>query len=333
MTAEAQPWSVRAIEAGSRWMISRRRKLSGIGLGIVAVFLLSQSIYTVENGSSAALLRLGRVIDSAVPPGLHFHLPLGIDTVAARRTDEVVRLEILGDTAPSLVLLTGDENLIDAQLVVQYRILDLGRFLFGVEEPEEQIRNVVRTAFQHQISVSSVEDVLTSAKARLQVESRQNAQRRLDDLGVGVVLVSVNLSAVAPPAEAASAFRQVSDARAEAAEIVNRARAASEQSLRLARGSADQDRQQASAAASARRSEADGAARRFEQLLARRIVAPQQTRDTLKFDTFEKILSRAEVVLVPPGQARHIEINLLSRDGSEVPFEKPLGSSRGPERP
>ncbi|MCP4899606.1 MAG: FtsH protease activity modulator HflK [bacterium] len=317
------PPSVRFLTDIGDKLVRHRSRVVAAAFFIVTLVGMWQAVYTVDNGESGALLRFGGLVDSAILPGLHFLVPGGVEEVDILRTDEVFRLDVQGDLASTLSYLTGDENFIEAQIVVQYRIVDLGPFLFSVEDPEMLINQAVRAALLQSVAICSVEDVLTSAKARLQIEVRDRAQEALERLGVGVVLVAVNFASVAPPSEVAPAFRRVSDSRAEAAEIINRARAGRERSLRLARGKAEQMIQEARGASAARVAQARGETLRFEELLVQSRSARRQTRDTLKFDTLDKVLQRATVVLLPTGKGSPIEINLMGERDNRPPPTSP----------
>jgi len=305
------PPSVRVIRCATSW-IRRRRGLAAVSAAAVALGVwLSFGIYTIANGESAVLLRWGRITADQIGPGLHLRLP-GIDRVYRARTGDVLRLEIDADRSSALHLLTGDENLIETDLVIQYRIAELGSYLLGTGDVEEIIRQVVRMAMVETVASLPVEEVLTSAKAAVQGAVRERSQDLLDAYGAGVTMVSVSLQSVDPPSEAAAAFRSVSDARSEAAEAVSKAQGRRARQLRLARGKAAQQAAAARAAADVRVQQARGAAGRFEQLLARSRVAPQQVRDELLARTLREILPRARVIQLPRGDRPPlIDLHLL----------------------
>jgi membrane protease subunit HflK len=140
---------------------------------------------------------------------------------------------------------------------------------------------------------------------------RRATQATLDRCGVGVTLIGINLQAASPPPEAAQAFRDVSDARADAARAVNEAQSEGERGLSLARGSARGLVEEARAGADGRRRRARGAAARFDALLARLRAAPAQTRTEIYLDTARRVLPRARLVLLAPGAAPRIDLNLM----------------------
>ncbi len=318
---QADPPSVRAIRGLRRWLAGRWRRVAAAlaALGLLAA--LSAGVYKVDNGETAAVLRFGELVDGAVQPGLGASLP-GVHEVIKARTGDVFRVEIGGDFAPELALVTGDENLIVTTLVVQYRIQDLSRYLFATEDPLALLRQAVRAALVASFATQPVDEVLTAAKAAIQNDVRREAQGRLDRYGAGLTVVAVNLQTVTPPPEAAGAFRAVSDARAEAAQAIERAEGERDRSLRLARGEADKLLTEARAAADKRLQGARGAADRFRALLRQKRLAPGQTRTELYNATVQKVLPRARLVVLAPGEAPRIDLNYLDRPegaGAGVP--------------
>ncbi len=306
------PPSVRAIQ-GLRGFVEHRWPALILATALLALALsLAAGVYTVDNGETGALLRFGKLVDDAVEPGLQTSVP-GLHEVVKARTGDVFRVEIEGDFAPRLSLVTGDENLIESSLVVQYRIQDLRQYLFASEDPEELLRQVVRASLVRSFVATPVDDVLTSAKAAIQNEVRSDAQQRLDRYGAGVTVVAVNLQTVDPPREAAGSFRAVSDARAEAAQSIQRAGGEKDRALRLARGEAEKLVTEARAAADRRLQEARGAADRFEALLRQKRQAPGQTRTELYLTALQKVLPAARLVLLAPGVPPKIDVHLLER--------------------
>lgn len=292
--------------------LRRHHRRGLLGLVILALVLgLGRGFYAIDNGESAALLRLGALVDDTVSPGLHYRLPLGIDEVVGRRTGEVFRLEIVGDWEPQLSLVSADENLIAVASVVQYRILRLGDFLFASDDAEAIVHQTVRAELLEAAAGLGVDDLLTSAKAGVQQQVQIRSQERLDDYGLGIGLVSVNLQAVDPPPEAEAAFRGVLDARADAARGVSLARSRTDRQIGLARGTAAQILSEAEAAAARRLQEARGAVERFEELLEQKRRSPELTHIDLYTRTVREALGRTTVVVLPPGETDRLDLHLV----------------------
>ncbi|MEE8523286.1 MAG: FtsH protease activity modulator HflK [Thermoanaerobaculia bacterium] len=311
---ERVPPSVGAI-LRLRDLVERRwPSLALVALVLALAITAAAGVYTVDNGETAALLRFGELVDDAVKPGLQTSWP-GMHEVVKARTGDVFRVAIEGDFDPRLSLVTGDENLVEVSIVVQYRIQDLSRYLFASENPEELLRQVVRAALVQSFVATPVDEVLTSGKAAIQNAVRKAAQQRLDGYGAGVTVVAVNLQTVDPPREAAGSFRAVSDARAEAAQSIQRAGGERDRALRLARGEAEKLVTEARATADRRLQEARGAADRFQALLRQKRQSPDLTRTELYLATLQKVLPVARLILLAPGEPPKIDVHLLERSG------------------
>lgn len=307
----AAPPSVRFIWRVRDALRSNRRRWLAILLLALVGWLGVDAVYTVDNGESAAVLRFGALVDDTIAPGLQFLAPAGVDDVTKTRTGEVFRVQVEGDARRRLDLVTGDENLIEVVLTVQYRISRLGDYLFRTENAETLVRQTIRADLVEAVAALGVDDVLTSAKALLQQQVRERSQARLDDYDSGVTLVSVNLQAVDPPREAEAAFRGVLDARAEAAETVSFARAEQDRALRLASGEAAKLLSAAEAEANTAVQVARGAAERFQELLVQKQRSPGLTRIDLFARTIREVLPRTRVIVLAPGELPDLEVNLV----------------------
>ena len=282
-------------------------------LGVLALGSLLSGIYIVGNGESAALQRCGRLVGDAIQPGLGLRIPWGVDRITRVRTGEVLRAEITGDQTKQLQLVTGDENFIEMMVVVQYTISDLRAYLFRTDDPQALVAQAVRGALVQTVGAMPVDEVLTSGKAQIQQDARRQAQLWLDRYGAGLTLMGVNLQWAKPPVEAATAFRDVNDAKADAAKAVNAAQGERERALSLARGEASRLVQEATGGAAGRVQQARGATERFAKLLAQRRLAPEQTAIELYLSTMRRVLPRAKLVLLAPDQAPRIDLNLVER--------------------
>jgi membrane protease subunit HflK len=281
-------------------------------LGALAASWLLQGLYRVDHAETAAVLRLGRLIDDAVGPGLHWAAPSPFDQVRKERTSEVLRLELAGDYGEPLDFLTADENLIETKAVVQYRVVRLGPSLFGVETVDQLLSQSVRAALVEELATRKVDDVLTTAKAEVQNRVRQEVQASLDRYGSGLVVVNVSLQATAAPVEAASAFRAVLDARAESAQAVDKAHSEGERALSLARAEAQRRVELADSSARARLELAKGQSERFQQILRERLRAKKQVETDLHLRTVGQVLARAKLVILAPGQSPRIDLHWRS---------------------
>jgi regulator of protease activity HflC (stomatin/prohibitin superfamily) len=326
MAADPAPPSVVAIRAARDSLARHRRAAVAAAAAAVLLCWLGSGLFLVGHDETAARLRWGRLVGDAEGPGLGFRVP-GVEEMRVVRSAEVRRLPVASDFTPDLDLVSGDENLIAATVVVQLRIRRLGDYLFAVEDPEELVRQTVRAMLVEAVAGLGVDDILTAGKAEIQNRVRGLAQEQLDRQGAGVALVAVGLQTIAPPGEADAAFREVVDARAEAARIVSDARAARDRTLGLARAGAARIEGEAAASAAARIEQAGGAAERFVALAARHRADPALARIDLRRAALRRALPRTRVIVLAPGASR-IDLQLLE-DGARPAVVSPAPTPPG----
>jgi modulator of FtsH protease HflK len=330
MASDDDAPSVRLIRAAAAASARHRRTLATLLALAVLGCWLAFGIYAVANGASAVVRRFGRVVERRVEPGLHLALPPGVDTVTKVKTGEVLRLQVAGDGGAPMSLVTGDENLIETTLIVQYRVSSPASYLFQADDPTALLTQAVRAAMVDEIARRTVEEVLTSGKASVQSEVRRKAQAMLLAYGTGLSLVAVTMQAVNPPPEAVAAFLEVSDARAQAARAVNEAQTRRESSLNLARGRAERSLAEARTWADQRQQKARGAASRFEQVLAQARRTPQQTRTDFYLEMVRKVLPKARIIVLAPGEKPRIDIYLTQpATGAGQPGAAAVGAGAG----
>ena len=197
--------------------------------------------------------------------------------------------------------LSGDQNILNVRAVVQYSIAEPADYLFRSADVDLAVANAVEAALERQISTRAVDEVLTTEKIAIQEEVRRQSQELIDRHGLGVVLSTVNIRSVTPPAEAADAFRDVASARADSARIVNEAEGYANDILPRARGQAQQMLSASHGYRERRIQQAQGDAARFEKLASEYARNPEVTRSRLFLETMEEILPRLRKTIVDEG--------------------------------
>ena len=145
------------------------------------------------------------------------------------------------------LMITGDENIVDINLIIQYRINDPSKFLFTTREPHRVIRNVVEASIREVIGYKSIDEALTTGKSGIQAEVESHVQKTLVEYDSGLHVLAVQLQDVHPPIEVADAFKDVASAREDKNRIINDADAYKNEVLPKARGSAQKIIQEAEA--------------------------------------------------------------------------------------
>jgi len=285
-------------------------------LGLVVVWLLT-GIYIVNPDEQGIVLRFGKYVRTE-GPGPHFAWPMPIETVYKPQVTQVLRSEVgfrsVGQstsfqqgqvrTMPEEAsMLTGDENIVNVQFSVQYKIGDPVKYLFNVAAPTALVRNAAEAAMREVIGNSLIDSAITDGKLKIQSEATQLLQEILDRYGAGIKIIAVQLQDVHPPHEVIDAFKDVASAREDKSRIINEAEAYRNEILPKARGQAAAMRNQAEAYSATRVQNAEGEAARFDALRQEYEKAPKVTRQRLYYETAEDILSKSGEKVLMDGAA------------------------------
>jgi modulator of FtsH protease HflK len=282
---------------------------------------LLAGIYIVPADQQAVVTRLGAVINPRVLPGIHYALPWPIDSVYKLKVHELRRTIIGGDASDSVLgrlpaasseFLSGDQNLLNIRVVAQYSVSQPKDFLFQTSDVENVVRAVVESELARRIARTPVDAILTTEKVAIQNDILQNAQRSLSDYRAGVVVSSINIENVTPPAEAADAFRSVAGARADAIRLVNEAEGYSNDLLPRARGEAAQLAEQAQAYKDGKINRASGDAARFAEVAAEYAKAPKVTSTRAYVEAMEQILPKIKKLIVD--KSENLDLTIVRRD-------------------
>jgi membrane protease subunit HflK len=277
-----------------------------IGLAILTIWILT-SVYLVAPEQQAVVTRFGRVVEPRVMPGIHLSFPWPIDQVSKLKVQQLQRLVVGGDIPDSVLgrsqplqsqWITGDQNIINMRVVVQYSVSVPADYLFQSQDVARAVGAAVESEMARRIATRDVDAVLTTEKAAIQEEVRAASQKRINDYRSGVLLSTINIESVTPPPEAADAFRDVASARADAVRIVNQAEGYANDVIPKARGEARQLIEQSQAYKEKSINTAGGDAARFTQLEAEYAKASQVTGDRLYTEAMEQILPRIKKMVV-----------------------------------
>ncbi len=300
---------------GQRPSIPISRIAAILGALIVLIWLGS-GIYIVNPGEVAIVRTFGAWNGAQQTEGIHWRVPWPVQRADILSVQRVQSLELgfrslgeIGSGEGSVKrpvesrMITGDENLVDAQLVVQYRIRDAGAFLFNVKDPggqpdRETLRDATASALRQVVGQRPIDDVLTTGKDSVQVETQALLQRLLDDYGTGIQVINLQLQDVQPPDDVQEAFKDVISAREDRSRFINEGQAYREDIVPRARGQAARTVQAAEAFKVERIREATGNANRFLERLREYRNHPEATRQRLYIEMMQRILPKVEVVVV-----------------------------------
>ena len=305
-------------------------------LGLFAVgivFWMGTGVYTVQPGEEAVIRLVGRYYDTT-GPGLHWFWPTPIGKRDVVRVDEVRRLEIgVRGSAPipdESQMITGDQNIVDVQLLVQYNIKNSQDFLFKAVDPAGlTIKDAAETSLRQVVGQRAIDDVLTIEKEAVQEDTRLKLQELLDLYQTGIRVTEVKLLNVRPPEQVQDAFDDVVRAREDKDRIINLADAYRESQLPLARGDAARLMEAAQAFRETRVAQATGQADRFLAVLQEYRKAPDVTRQRLYLEAMEEILPGVTKFIVDADNGGNLlQLLPLNEAGNTTtPFSVPTPTS------
>ena len=271
---------------------------------IVIALSLKSMVFSVGPEEKAVVQRFGKVI-AVKESGLHFKLPLGIDTARLVPTERVLKEEFGFRTTRAAVrseysktpemlneslMLTGDLNVIDVEWVVQYKVNDPVKYLFQVRDTHDTIRDISESVMRRVVGNRLGSEVLTVGRVEIANDTLLEMREILNSYDMGISVERIELQDVTPPDKVKPAFNEVNEARQERERLVNEAEKNRNQIIPRARGEADQIVAEAEAYRAERTNQALGEAARFTSLLSAYLESPVVTRRRLYLETMEDVL-------------------------------------------
>ena len=284
---------------------------------ILLVGWLATGFYIVGPDELGVIKRFGEAVYTT-KSGPHWHLPKPIETVLKPKVTQVKRLEIGFRTISSgpparyqmvpreSMMLTGDENIVNAQFIVQYRISDPIAYLFNINNQTETVRVATEAAMREVIGKNDIDIVLTTGKNKVQQDCEKRLQEVLDSYKAGVKIVAVQLQDVHPPKEVIQSFQDVASAKENKIRLINEAQGYSNDILPKAKGKAAEVTNQALAYKAELVNQATGEADRFMANLTAYKVAPEITRKRMRLEMMEEVLSGIDKIIVDPKVSRSL---------------------------
>jgi modulator of FtsH protease HflK len=309
-------------------------RLIPVAAGLALLIWLASGVYIVNPGEQGVVRQFGREFDRT-SPGLRYRLPAPIQAVDIVNLQAVRRAEIgfrtdrgqpirVGNEA---LMLTGDENIVDLQLIVQYRVRDPSLYLFRLRDPEETLAAATEVAVRSVVGNTTIDDVLTVGRAQAQEQALQYLQTLMDDYQSGLLVTEVKLQVVDPPDQVKDAFNEVVRAREDRERQQNEAQAYREDIVPKARGEAEQTVRAAEAYREERVLQAQGDVARFSAVLEEYRKGKDVTRERLYLETIERVLATVHKVVLdgPVGNnlLPHLPINELTRGAAQQSQPQP----------
>jgi len=317
--------------------------LGGKGLGLIvlagiAIWLFS-GFFRVDSEEVGVVLRFGKFVRE-VQPGLNYHLPYPIESVLTPKVTRINKIDIgmrvvedlrrgttIRDVPEESLMLTGDENIVDVDFSVLWKIKPEAKgvenYLFNIQQPEGTVKAVAESAMREVVGRSEIQPILTGARQNIEVAVQELMQKTLDTYGAGVAVQQVQLQKVDPPQQVIDSFRDVQAARADLERAQNEAQTYANRVVPEARGRAAQILQGADAYKSQTVAEATGQTSRFSKIYEEYKKAPEVTRKRMYLETMERVLGGTDKII----------LDSSGSSGSGVVPYLPLNELRRPPAP
>lgn len=280
-----------------------RPLLVGGALVLVPALYLLSGFYSVGTEERGVVMRFGRVVHDQVLPGMHYHWPWPVESVTTLPATTLQSLEIdLPASAPEALqaeLTTGDEDLVEVALQVQYNISEPGQYLAASEAPKTLLRELVTAKTIAYVGSNAIDPLLTTGRAQFQNALQAEVQQSLNDWELGLRITSVQIRRLEPPASIKDAFDDVARARSEKQKLIQDSAGERNTRLAQARSEASQIRARAEAEATESRESARGVLQRFQANEAALRQNPKLIRERLYLERLEETLSEPQLIIIP----------------------------------
>ena len=303
-------------------------KITPVLIGILVIWLLT-GIYVVGPDEVGVVRTFGE-FTRVTQSGLNWKFPSPIETANTPKVTEVKRIEFgfrslkngqYRTVEKESLMLTGDENIVDAEMIVQYKIKDPVKYLFNIVEPELTVREAAEASLRTVVGRNKIDETLTTGKFTIQEETKEQVQSILDKYESGIHIVAVQLQDVSPPKEVIGAFKDVASAKEDKNRMINQAEGYRNDVIPKARGEAEAMIRDAEGFKESRIKRAEGDATKFTTILKEYKKAKSITEKRLYLETMEKVLPGIDKIIVPDKESGNM-LNLLNLNPNQVKGEK-----------
>ncbi|MBO1080840.1 FtsH protease activity modulator HflK [Roseomonas haemaphysalidis] len=296
---------------GGQFGASNRKWILG-GVAVLLIAWGASGIYRVQPDEQGVVMRFG-AFNRTTQPGLNYRIPWPVESVTTPRVTRINRVDVgfrgandsplsrpvsARDVLEESMMLTGDENIIDIDFAVFWRIRDAGEYLFNTRNPDQTVKSAAESVMREVVGRTPIQPALTEARAQIEQSVRTGTQAILDQYGSGVEITQVQLLKVDPPPAVIDAFRDVQRANADRERARNEAEAYRNDIIPRARGEGQRLVQEAEGFKESQVARARGEAARFLSVLTAYQTAKDVTVRRLYLETMEEILRRNPKIVV-----------------------------------
>ena len=275
-------------------------------VGAIVLLWLASGFYQVQPNEEGVVLRFGAYSETT-DPGLHYHLPYPIEKVekvniTQERSINLGVTETVADrnSFNESHMLTGDENIVDINLTIVWRINDARDYLFNMQSPDQTVRVAAQSVLREIVGQSQMMPIISGDRGKVEDDTKEELQKVLDEFGAGITIVRVKLQKADPPKQVVDAFNEVQRAKADMERFKNEAEAYRNEILPKSRGEAAQRLQNAEAYKQAVVNKAQGDAERFLSVYEAYKQGKDVTIKRLYLETMENVLANSNKVIIDP---------------------------------
>lgn len=295
-------------------------------LGVLLVVLIANSVYIINDGEEGAILRFGQYVKTIQQSGLQFKLPfldqvIKVNVAGIRRQEFGFRstpgaaanvLNLSPQVSEDFVeaeslMLTGDQNLVNADWAILYKVRDTYNYLFRVDDAEATLRIISESTYRRVVASHPLDDVLTDKKDEIQREIMADLQAICDKYQIGILITGVQLQDAMPPDPVRPAFLDVSSAKEEKEATINESLKYKNEQLPVARGEAEQQLNEAEGYKQRRINEAEGSVARYKAIEKEYEILPEIMRTRLYMEMIREVLPKVSHVYFVDGTGNTVQ--------------------------
>lgn len=280
-------------------------KLWPIGLGLVVLFWAATGFYTIKEADRGVVLRLGK-LHAIVDPGLNWK-PNLLDEVIPVNVEQVKELRTQGS------MLTRDENMVQVEMAVQYRVYDPAKYLFSVTNANDSLSQATDSALRYVIGNMTMDDILTTGRSTVRERTWKEINEIIKPYDMGLEVLDVNFQSARPPEEVKAAFDDAIKAQEDEQRYIREAEAYAREKEPKARGDAQRIVEKANAYKEQVVLNATGEVERFKRLLPEYKAAPELLRDRLYIQSMEKIMANTPKVMIDSKNGNNLTVLPLEK--------------------
>lgn len=303
------------------------KKIAFGAIAVAVAGLAWSSVYTVQEEEQAAIMTFGKYTATQESSGLHFKLPYPIQQIVIVPAKLTQKIHIgyredngkVNPVEEEALMITGDENIVSADAVVEWRVSDLHKYLYNIENPEHFLRNSAIASIRSVIGSTKLDYAITEGKTVIQTDVKSKLEELMNQYNTGIHIIDLKFQDIEPPeGQVQTAFKSVTNAREEKNTKINQAQKYVNDRLPKARGEAQSLIEKAEGEKQSRILNAQGDVSKFNAVYAEYVKSPTVTSNRLTLETLEKILPKAKVIVTEGSgnTVNYLPLNDLLRGSS-----------------